>query len=117
MALDYRDLVALARELETRTESEAALRTAVGRYYYATLTLVRGLFIPKPSRREGFQQASSVLGRQTKSETQSKFDALYKLRLSADYEPQVDGWERAVVKARRHHERIVAELRSRGHSA
>ncbi len=114
MSISYQDFIAVAHELGERRASEGALRTAVGRYYYGTLALVRELFISKPSRTESHSQAAIALGTRTQRVFREKYDELHRLRLAADYEPQQAGWDRSIVRARRLHEQIAAELRRRG---
>lgn len=113
MSIDYQDVIDIAEELAGRTDSEAALRAAVGRYYYGTLLMVRQTLVPRPSRRRGHEQASSMLGRRTKQSLGRAYQELYELRLDADYEPEVGDWRRKAVRAQRIHGHIVAELRGR----
>lgn len=115
MPSQYQDLVELGHELAHREESEAALRTAVVRFYYGTLWLVRQLFLPNPSRRNAHQQAAAELGKRTRSATLHQYNDLLELRGLADYHPEEDGWDQKVLRARRLHEHIVEELRKRGH--
>ena len=110
----YQDLIALAEELATQIESEAALRAAVTRYYYGTLWLVRELLITQRRRRNAHAQAADELGRRTRATFRRHYEELQRLRAAADYDPGEGQWDRKVIAARRLHGRIVAELRRRG---
>ena len=108
-------MIQLARELSTQGQSEAALRGAVGRFYYGTLLLVRHLFISRPSRTNAQTEAASVLGRRTKRSTSQQYLQLFELRGQADYDPEENLWDRKVVTAGRLHDHIVEELRKRSY--
>ena len=114
MPARYQDVIALAEELATSGGSEAALRTAVNRYYYGTLWLVREALIPQPRRRNAHDQARDELGRRTRRAIGLRYQELHELRAAADYNPAEGQWQRKVVTAKRLHGRIVAELRRRG---
>ena len=113
MSTEYQDLIAVADELSTYIQSEAKLRTAVNRYYYGTLWLVRELFIPRPRRRNAHDEARNELGKRTSASFRVKYQELYGLRAAADYNPDEGRWERKVVRASRLHNQVVAELRCR----
>lgn len=113
MPVSHQDVIQLARELSTQGHSEAALRGAVGRFYYGTLLLVRHLFIPSPSRKNAHTEAASVLGRRTKRSTGQQYLELFDLRGHADYDAEETFWDRKVVTAGRLHDHIVEELRRR----
>lgn len=115
MAIQYDDVIKLGRDLASRDDSEAALRAAVGRYYYGTLLMVRQLFSIRPGRREAHMQGASELGRRTRQSTRQQYLSLYELRGRADYDPDEGEWQMKVRRAVRLHTHIVDELRKRGH--
>lgn len=115
MPVNYNDVIALARELGTNTESEAALRASVGRFYYGTLLLVRYLFIPHPSRSDAHKEAATQLGLHTRRSTREQYLELFGLRGQADYDPVEGNWDRKAITARRLYEHIFDELRKRSY--
>ena len=113
MSTRYQDFIAVAEALAKYSESDAMLRTAVNRYYYGTLWLVRELFIPKPRRRNAHEQARDELGKRTSHSFRQTYEELYGLRAAAAYDLDEGQWHRKVVRARRLHDQIVVELRHR----
>ncbi len=116
MPIEYSDFARIADDLSDTADSEVYLRSAVNRYYYATLTAVRSAYSLKPSPTQGYNAAVTALRRQTRSTSSKRFQELRDLRVLADYHPDVtQPWERHAVTARRIHSQIVDEMRRRGH--
>ena len=106
----------IAGELAGNETSDAYLRSAVNRYYYAALTAVRAAYNLKPNPTQGHSEAVGVLNTNLRGEFGGRLSRLHNLRVDADYYPDKKvRWDHHVVTAHRTYEAIVAEMRRRGH--
>ena len=112
MPVSPSDIQALGLEIGQTFQTEVAQRTGVSRIYYSVFLEVRDKLGIR-DRRRAHDAVKSALQRRTRKLIADQLSDLRELREMADYDLQLDDWDRKFVRSERLAEQILLEFRKR----